>query len=347
MFNLKTLDIWVKWAGQYCQASSAFACLCLVYCFWIAYADLDGFRIDAAKHMGPEALRTFCDVIREFTQSIGKERFLLVGEISGGREHAWEVVEKTGLDAALGIEDVPGKLEGMVTGYAEPADYFSVFRNWILDSPTGHRWYRNQVVTLVDEHDQVRKGSNKYRFCGDSRFRDLAFNVMAVQLTTMGIPCIYYGSEQGFDSGGRPNGSDLVLRENMFGGRFGGLCTQGRHFFNEDGDLYRALAALIDLRKKLLPLRRGRQALHRVSGDGVTFSLPHRLGDRMRSLVSWSRLFIDQEVLIAMNTDEAQPVTAYSTVAPTFRVEGDQFHLIFWYAPKSAAPPPSDLDCGM
>ena len=343
MFNLKTLDIWVKWPGQYCQASSAFACLCLVYCFWIAYADLDGFRIDAAKHMGPEALRTFCDVIREFAQSIGKERFLLAGEISGGREHAWEVVEKTGLDAALGIEDVPAKLEGMVTGYAEPADYFSVFRNWILDSPNGHRWYRNQVVTLVDEHDQVRKGSNKYRFCGDIRFRDLAFNVLAVQLTTMGIPCIYYGSEQGFDSGGRPNGSDLVLRENMFGGQFGGLCTQGRHFFNEDGDLYRALAALVDLRKKLLPLRRGRQTLHRVSGDGVNFSLPHRLGDRMRSLVSWSRLFIDQEVLIAMNTDEAQPVTAYSTVAPTFHVEGDQFHLIFWYAPKSAAPPPSTL----
>jgi glycosidase len=90
----------------------------------------------------------------------------------------------------------------------------------------------------------------------------------------MGIPCIYYGSEQGFDSGGRPNGSDLVLRENMFGGRFGGLCTQGRHFFNEDGHLYRALAALVDLRKKLLPLRRGRQTLHRVSGDGITFAFP-------------------------------------------------------------------------
>ena len=158
---------------------------------------------------------------------------------------------------------------------------------------------------------------------------------MAVQLTTMGIPCIYYGSEQAFDSGGRSNGSDLVLRENMFGGRFGGLCTQGRHFFNEDGDLYRALAALIDLRKKLLPLRRGRQALHNISGDGATFGLPHRLGDRMRSLVSWSRLFIDQEVLVAVNTDETQPVNAYSTVAPTFRVEGDQFHLIFWYAPRT------------
>jgi glycosidase len=343
MFSLKTLDLRVQWDGQYREASSALACLSLVYCFWIAYADIDGFRIDAAKHMGTEALRTFCDTIREFAQSIGKERFLLVGEIGGGRDNAWEVVNKTGLDAALGIDDIPGKLEGMVTGHSNPADYFSVFRNWVLDESPGHRWYRNQVVTLVDDHDQVRKGGDKWRFCGDSRFRDLAFNVMAVQLTTMGIPCIYYGSEQGFDSGGRSNGSDLVLRENMFGGRFGGLSTQGRHFFNEDGELYRALAALIDLRKKSLPLRRGRQVFHRISGDGVNFGRPHRLGERMRSLVSWSRLFTDREVLVAINTDEARPVTAYSTVAPTFRVEGDQLHLAFWHSPKVAEPPPSSL----
>jgi glycosidase len=343
MFGLKTLDLRMQWDGQYPKISSALPGLVLVYGFWIAYADVDGFRIDAAKHMGDEALRTFCDSIREFAQSIGKENFLLAGEISGGREHAWEVVEKSGLDAALGIEDVPGKLERMVTGEADPADYFSVFRNWQLEEPAGHRWYRNQVVTLVDDHDQVRKGSAKWRFCGEKRFRDLAFNVLAVQLTTMGIPCVYYGSEQGFDSGGQPGSSDLVLRENMFGGRFGGLCTQDRHFFDENGELYRALAALIELRKKLLPLRRGRQVLHRISGDGVSFGLPQRIDERMRSLVSWSRLMVDQEVLVALNTDESAPVTAYSTVATTLRVEGDQFHRIFWYAPRPAAEPPASL----
>jgi hypothetical protein len=195
----------------------------------------------------------------------------------------------------------------------------------------------------VDDHDQVRKGGGKHRFCGDSRFRDLAFNVLATQLTTMGIPCIYYGSEQQFDSGGRTSGSDLILRETMFGGKFGGLCTQVRHFFNEESKLYRALAALIDLRKKLLPLRRGRQVLHQIYADGVSFGVPHRLGERMRSLVSWSRLFIDAEVLVAINTDESRPLTLYSTVAPIFRVEGDQLHLIFWYAPQasSQAPPSS------
>src|SRR4029077_12282113 len=227
MFGLKTLDLHVRWDGQYPQVSSALACLGLVYCFWIAYADLDGFRIDAAKHMGEEALRTFCDVMREFAQSIGKERFLLVGEVSGSREHAWEVVEKTGLDAALGIEDVPGKLERMVTGHTDPADYFSLFRNWVLDEP-GHRWYRNQVVTLVDDHDQVRKGSAKARLCGDGRFRDLAFNVIVVQLTTMGIPCIYYGSEQGFDSGGGPPRPGPLCPGDKFWGRLRGAGSPRR-----------------------------------------------------------------------------------------------------------------------
>lgn len=345
MHRLKTLDVRVRWAGQYRRPSPAMGWLCLAYCFWIAYADLDGFRIDAAKHMEADALRSFCDWIREFAQSIGKERFLLAGEVPGGRDLAWEVVEKTGLDAALGIDDIPGRLERMVTGESDPIDYFSIFRNWVLNEPQGggHRWYRNQVVTLVDDHDQVRKWTSKWRFCGDSRYRDLAFNVVAAQLTTAGIPCIYYGTEQAFDSGGRPSNSDLVLRENMFGGRFGGLCTQGRHFFNEQGHLYRALASLTDLRKQLITLRRGSQVLHRVSGDGVNFGLPRRLGDRMRSLVCWSRLFLDQETLVVINTDESQSVAAWSTVAPMLRVDGDEFHLIFWHAPGPASPPAETL----
>jgi glycosidase len=197
----------------------------------------------------------------------------------------------------------------------------------------------------VDDHDQVRKGAAKCRLGGDSRFRDFAFNVVAAQLTTMGIPCIYYGTEQGFDSGGRPSASDLVLRECMFGGRFGGKSTQGRHFFDEDAVFYKALGGLIALRQKLIPLRRGRQMLHEISGDGIAFGVPHLLGERMRSIVAWSRLFVDQEILVAFSTDQEQPLTAYSTVAPLrwFRSEGDRFSLIFWHAPHPAAPPPSEI----
>jgi hypothetical protein len=67
------------------------------------------------------------------------------------------------------------------------------------------------------------------------------------------------------------------------------------------------------------------------------------MGERMLALVSWSRLFTDREVLVAINTDPVRPVTAYSTVAPRLRVEGDKFHLVFWHAPKPAEPPPATL----
>ena len=343
MFDLRTLDLWAEQEGQSREVSSALACLVLTYCFWIAYADLDGFRIDAAKHMGIEALRSFCDAIREFAQSIGKERFLLVGEVSGGRINAWEVVQKSGLDAALGIEDVPGKLERMVLGEGEPAEYFSLFRNWVLDDQALHRWYRNSVVTLVDDHDQVRKGLRKSRICENAQFRVFAFNVIALQLTTMGIPCLYYGTEQEFDSGGRPSPSDLVLRECMFGGTFGGKCTQGRHFFDEESSFYKALAALIKIHHDRMSLRRGRQLLHQISGDGVNFGLPRLMGERMRSVVSWSRLFVDQEILVAFSTDPEKPICVYSTVGPRFRAEGDRFRLIFWHAPHLATPAPPEI----
>ena len=82
MFGLKTLDLQVQWDGEYRGPRRPRPALALVYCFWIAYADLDGFRIDAAKRIGAEALRAFCDVVREFAQSIGKEHFLLVGEVA-------------------------------------------------------------------------------------------------------------------------------------------------------------------------------------------------------------------------------------------------------------------------
>ncbi len=339
LFDLRTFDLWARAQGFYRSVSPALAGLVLVYCFWIAYADVDGFRIDAAKHMSVESLRTFCDSIREFAQGLGKERFLLVGEITGGREQAWETVDQAGLDAALGIEDVPGKLERMVTGRGEPSDYFSVFRNWQKDDQAKHRWYRNNVVTLIDDHDQVRKGSAKARFCAEAWRRGLVFNAVAAQLTTMGIPCLYYGTEQAFDSGGQPSASDLVLRETMFGGSFGGKRTRGRHFFNEDEPLYRAVAALAELRRKLIALRRGRQCLHEISGDGLNFGLPRLYGDRMRAIVAWSRLFVDQELLVALNTDQEQSLTVYSTVAPLFRAEGDRLGLIFHHAPSGASPP--------
>jgi glycosidase len=281
--------------------SPALLALCQVYQFWIAFADIDGFRVDTVKHMDPGATRFFASVIHEFAQSIGKENFYLIGEITGGRRRAFETLEETGLDAALGISDIPDKLEYMVKGYRNPREYFDLFRNSVLVRKESHAWFRNKVVTILDDHDQVRKGNQKARFCASGADSErLVLSSLALAATTIGIPCIYYGTEQCFDGQG---GNDRYIREAMFGGEFGAFRSRNRHFFDEGAPVYQELGKILAVRKNKIALRRGRQYLCPISGDGQHFGEPHLIDDRMRSIVPWTRLFDDQEMLLAINTD--------------------------------------------
>ena len=312
------------------QPSAALMALGEVYKYWIAYADLDGFRIDTVKHMDPGATRMFASIISEFAQSIGKERFFLIGEITGGRERAFKTLEETGLHAALGINDIPDKLEYLVKGYRNPSDYFNLFRNSILVQKESHIWFRDKVVTTFDDHDQVRKGGHKARFCHDEapgQENHMALlNVLAFNATTLGIPCIYYGTEQFFNGHGD---NDRYLREAMFGGKFGAFESRGRHFFNEKGQVYRELAAILDIRKKYMPLRRGRQYLRPISEDGFNFGLPHIIGNEIRSIVPWTRIFNNQEMLLAINTDHYQPRTAWVTIDNDLHQAGEALRCLY------------------
>src|SRR6266849_9146811 len=213
-FDLKDIDLGLREPDTF-TATPGLRALCEVYKFWIAFADLDGYRVDTVKHMGDGPTRYFASAIHEFAQSLGKEKFLLVGEVTGGRVRAFNTVETTGLDAALGIDDVQDKLEYLIKGYRNPRDYFDLFRNSLQVQKDSHVWFRNKVVTMIDDHDQIRKGDNKARFSANDQGDKLMVSAIALNLCTLGIPCIYYGSEQGFDGAG---GNDLYIREAMFGG---------------------------------------------------------------------------------------------------------------------------------
>jgi glycosidase len=309
--------------------SAALKHLCKVYKFWIAYADIDGFRIDTVKHMEKGATRFFASVIHEFTQSIGKENFFLVGEITGGRINAFTTLEQTGLDAALGIDDIPDKIEYLVKGYSNPRDYFNLFRNSELVDKESHIWFRNKVVTMFDDHDQVRKGEHKARFCAKENGSKVVLNVLALNAMTLGIPCIYYGTEQCFDGEGEGDGADRYLREAMFGGKFGAFRSQGVHFFNEDNLVYQELAKILEIRREKKILRRGRQYLRPISGDGQNFGLPEVIGNQIRSVVPWSRILSDKEILLAINTDYDHPQTAWVTIDNELYNEGDLLNCIY------------------
>jgi len=302
------------------QPSPALRTLAAVYKYWIAYADLDGFRVDTVKHMDRGATRYFASVIHEFAQRIGKENFYLIGEITGGRTRAFETLEETGLDAALGVDDIPDKLEYLVKGYRNPAEYFSLFRNSMLVGKDSHAWFRNKVVTMFDDHDQVRKGNDKARFCAGEDGWRVVLNALALNITSLGIPCIYYGTEQSFNGAGR---NDRFLRECMFGGPFGSFQSRDRNFFHEQSFVFEELAKIAAIRRHRIALRRGRQYLREISGDGIHFGLPQMIGGQIRSVVPWSRIQDDREVLCAINTDYNHAMSAWVTIDDGLHQAGD------------------------
>ncbi len=314
-FSLKDINLGNGAVDNFYPSQALFN-LCEVYKFWIAFADIDGFRVDTVKHMDDGASRIFTSAIHEFAQSIGKENFYLIAEITGGRENAFNTLQEIGMNAALGINDIPDKLEYLVKGYRDPEWYFDLFRNSILVNKESHTWFKNKVVTTFDDHDQVRKGGNKARFChdegpGQKDNYKMILNALALNATTMGIPCIYYGSEQCFDGHGD---NDRYLREAMFGGNFGAFESKECHFFNEDNDVYKELNRILEIRKNSIIIRRGRQYLRSISGDGINFGLPRMIGGVIRSVVPWSRIFNNKEVLLAINTDYNEPKSAWVTV---------------------------------
>ena len=324
-FDLKDIDLGLADPDNY-DATPGLMALCEVYKFWIAFADIDGYRIDTVKHMGDGPTRYFASVIHEFTQTLGKENFLLLGEVTGGRDRAFNTVETTGIDAALGIDDVQDKLEYMIKGYRNPADYFDLFRNSLLVQKDSHVWFRNKVVTMIDDHDQVRKGNSKARFCATDQGDQLILSAIGLNLCTLGIPCIYYGSEQEFDGAG---GNDRYIREAMFGGAFGPFRSRQRHCFDEQNPVYIELAKILKVRNAEIALRRGRQYLRPISGDGMDFGLPTLMGDRMKSLVPWSRIVSDQEVLVSVNTDPDSATTAWVTIDNDLHATADSLACLY------------------
>jgi len=300
-----------------------------VYKYWMAFADLDGYRVDTVKHMDPGASRLFGSAVHEFAARIGKDNFCLIAEITGGRANAFDTLGITGLDAALGIDDIPDKLEFLAKGLRNPADYFDLFRNSELVGQGSHTWFRNKVVTLFNDHDQVSKGQEKARFCADKAKAKAVLNALAVNVMTLGIPCIYYGTEQSFDGHGTGDGADRYIRESMFGGEFGSFGSRERHFFDETSPIYIELQKILKIRSTDRIYTRGRQYLRPISGDGVSFGLPVMLGGQILGIVAWSRLLDDQEAVLAINTDMENPRSAWVTIDASLHKPDDTLRCLY------------------
>jgi hypothetical protein len=196
-----------------------------------------------------------------------------------------------------------------------------------------HRNLGERHVSILDDHDHVI--GVKIRFSSEAASEQQIVAGVALQLFTLGIPCIYYGTEQSFAGpeeservflpawkGG--DHADRYLREAMFGPLhprrsglgglqstdafdeqlpgFGPFGTAGAHCFDPNFPIYRRIAALAAVRKAFPVLRQGRQYERPISLFNGPFFV-RGTGE----LVAWSRILSDEEALCVVNAHGNEP----------------------------------------
>ncbi len=321
------------------------------YKYWIALTDCDGFRIDTLKHVTEDQARNFCGSIKEFTANIGKNNFFLVGEIAGGdfaADRYLDVLQRN-LNAALDIGEMRPALVAVAKGLATPNTYFDGF------DPTksqlgSHRNLGDRHVSILDDHDEI--SGQKLRFSANASSDRQIVAGVAIQLFSLGIPCIYYGTEQAFAGPEQSEqhwlpewgASDRYLRETMFGPRrprasgragltagsfdlelpgFGAFGTAGAHCFDANHPVYRRIAQLCNLRRTYPVLRQGRQYLRPISLFGGPFH-----GSGAGELLGWSRILDDEEALCVVNTHGTEARGADVLVDASLSADASQFRVV-------------------
>jgi glycosidase len=132
----------------------------------------------------------------------------------------------------------------------------------------------------VRPHGPPSGRANRGEELPDLVLQPVTFSQQRLRRATIarGIPCIYYGSEQKFDGSGSGPGNDRYIREAMFGGSFGAFRSHGRHFFDESAPVHGELSRVLAVRRAEPALRRGRQFLRQISGNGTDFGYPASSG---------------------------------------------------------------------
>jgi glycosidase len=301
--------------------------------YLIARFDIDGFRIDTIRYLKGDLPRLFGNSMREFALSIGKKNFFTFGEVLDANpeqdiakfigRNATDKSDLIGVDAAL---DYPlfNTLKPVVKGFAAPAAVVGMYQNRknveanVLSS---HGDATRYFVTFLDNHDM----KERIRYvdpANPTKFDDQVTLGLACLYSLPGIPCLYYGTEQGLHGAG----NDEAVREALWGGPG----------FDQQSDFYQHIQQIAAVRAEQSALRYGRFYFRPLSGDGVTFGV----SGLPQGVVAFSRILNDQEVVVAANTNptQAQPIDVIIEIM--LSAEGDAFELLYSNQAGPQAPQP-------
>lgn len=245
----------------------------------IQMTDCDGFRVDTVKHTELSFWQDWLPQVRAFAATQGKSDFLFFGEVFDGSDFKNGIYTGTQAGGAYAFDSM----------LYYPMYYTTndVFVSGAATSSISNRYaqlgfydptVRQRLVRFLDNHDNPRFLSSNFAAGDAARLK----TALVFHLTSQGIPCVYYGTEQGFDGG-----QDPADREDMFDGAWEFGPSLGDDF-DESSSLFGHTQTLLELRRLYPALRRGSQV--------------ERLSVGSSGIYAYSRLDGGQEVLVVLNT---------------------------------------------
>jgi len=299
-----------------------------VTAFWLEEVGVDGFRLDAVRHLVEEdrvlantaETHTWLQGFHEQYKTIAPEA-VTVGEIWDKSEVVSTYVQGNELDLAFNFDLASAWVLSAVSKDARPAS-FMLNRDLQEFQP-------GQFATFLTNHDQNRVMN---QVNGEVLRAKTAASLL---LTAPGVPFLYYGEEIGM-TGQKP---DPEIRTPMqWNGERGAGFSSGQPWHELNGDAAEVNVAaqdgdpdsLLSRYRDLIHLRNANPAL-RSAGAWLV-----ETGDR--GVYAVLRASEDQAILVVINLDD-EPVTDYALALEEGPLQGG-FSAATLYGAGDAPLPP-------
>lgn len=282
-----------------------------VFTWWVEQTNIDGFRIDTVKHVEHEFWQVFTKQIRENLAAMGKRNFLMFGEVFDGDDALMGSYTKDQeLDSVFYFSQKFQIFDDVFKRGAPTKKIEELFNlravnygttghpNGVVDSNGQPLPPTSVLVNFMDNHDVPR-------FLYDFNDVEALKTALSYLLTMDGIPCLYYGTEQGFNGGNDPANREDMWREPSNPGFIN--YGQGDAFspFDQTHPVYTHIASLTALRKQLAPLRRG--------DFQIKWTSERTADEQDAGMLAFERSYNGETVLVVINTHGLKSSTTSAT----------------------------------
>lgn len=275
---------------------------------WITKFDIDGYRIDTAKHVNSEFWKVFLPAVLKTATAAGKTTFPIYGEV-------WDT-DPNYLAKYVTDYKFPGVLDfafqAAASKYATygngERDLLEIFNQDDLYTTANTSAYG--LTTFLDNHDMGRIGmflqGNTDATASQLVERANFANVLLFLLR--GGPTVYYGDEKGMTG----TGGDKAARQDMFPTqvldwqkelRIGGEPIGTKSAFDVTNPIEKVMSELQALTKSYKALRSGTQQL-RYANEG-SFAVS-RYAERQEFLVAFNGRDADAKLNLNVSTDNSK-----------------------------------------